>query len=205
MNDSSLHPLARDYLKRLKKAAANLPRARHNELIEKIESQLSEALPAGASEAKARSVLERLGEPEQIIAEASTGQAPARAGIREWLAVSLLLFGGFALIIGWFVGAVLLWGSRIWTTRDKLIGTLLVPGGLLPAFILFAAGVQTCKRGFLPATRTHPARSITHCTPDISPTLGVVMILALIALIVLPIVGAVYLSRRANGSRDAVY
>ena len=49
MNDSSLHPLARDYLKRLKKAASILPRVRRNELIGEIESHLSEAIPAGAS------------------------------------------------------------------------------------------------------------------------------------------------------------
>ena len=53
MNDSPLHPLARDYLKRLKKAARRLPRARRKELIGKIESHLSEALPADASEAEA--------------------------------------------------------------------------------------------------------------------------------------------------------
>ena len=29
--------------------------------------------------------------------------------------------------LGWVVGVVLLWISRLWTTRDKLIGTL---GGL---------------------------------------------------------------------------
>lgn len=52
MTKSSLHPLARDYLKRLKKAAANLPRARRNELIEEIEAHLTEALPAGARPTK---------------------------------------------------------------------------------------------------------------------------------------------------------
>jgi len=57
MNDSSLHPLARDYLKRLKKAARRLPRARRKELIEEIKAHLSEALPAGASEAEALNVL----------------------------------------------------------------------------------------------------------------------------------------------------
>ena len=49
MNAATLHPLARDYLKRLKKAARRLPRARRNELIGEIESHLTAALPAGAS------------------------------------------------------------------------------------------------------------------------------------------------------------
>jgi hypothetical protein len=43
--------------------------------------------------------------------------------------VILLPLGGFALGIGWLVGLILLWSSRLWTTRDKLIGTLITPGG----------------------------------------------------------------------------
>jgi hypothetical protein len=140
MNDSSLHPLARDYLKRLNKAAANLPRARRNELIGEIESHLREALPATATEADARNVLERLGEPAEIVAEAGTGQAlVARAGLCEWLAIPLLLIGGFIFVFGWFVGVVLLWRSEIWTLRDKLIGTLVLPGGLASAPFVFAS------------------------------------------------------------------
>ena len=76
MNAATLHPLARDYLKRLKKAAAVLPPARRGELLAEIESHLSEALPAGASETEALNVLERLGEPAEIVAEAGAGQAP---------------------------------------------------------------------------------------------------------------------------------
>ncbi len=41
-----------------------------SELFGEIEAHLNEALPAGASEAEALNVLERLGEPEQIAAEA---------------------------------------------------------------------------------------------------------------------------------------
>ena len=109
MSAATLHPLARDYLKRLKKAAANLPRARRNELLAEIESHLSEALPADAGEAEALNVLERLGEPADIVAEAGTGQAPVGAGLNEWLAIPLLLVGVCLFIVGWFVGVVLLW------------------------------------------------------------------------------------------------
>ena len=142
MNAATLHPLARDYLKRLKKAARRLPRARRNELIGEIESHLTEALPAGASGAEALNVLERLGGPEQIVAEAeSEAKETPRPGMRESLAVILLLFGGFLFLVGWFVGLHLLWSSRFWTMRDKLVGALLVPGGLLPAVVLDGAGV----------------------------------------------------------------
>jgi len=172
MNAATLHPLARDYLKRLKKAAAVLPRGRRGELIAEIESHLSEALPAGASEAEARNVLERLGEPAEIVAEAGAGLS-AQAGLKEWLVILLLLFGISLFIVGWFVGVVLLWSSRIWTTRDKLIGTLVLPGGLASAPFVFANG-----------------------SGDLGLALAVLSV-------VLPILTAIYLSRRANRAEVA--
>jgi hypothetical protein len=197
MNAATLHPLARDYLKRLKKAARRLPRARRNELIGEIESHLTEALRAGARGAEALNVLERLGGPEQIVAEAeSEAKETPRPGMRESLAVILLLFGGFLFLVGWFVGLHLLWSSRFWTMRDKLVGALLVPGGLLPAVVLDGAGVQTCGRGRKGAP--------PECTPYISPTLRAVMIAGLIVLIVLPVISAVYLSWRSRRSRIAL-
>ena len=196
MNDSSLHPLARDYMKRLRKAVASLPRARRDELIGEIESHLREALPAGASEVEARGVLERLGEPEQIVAEAeSEAKETPRPGIRESLAVVLLLFGGFLFLVGWFVGLHLLWSSRFWTMRDKLVGTLLVPGGLLPAVVLAGADVQTCYGG---------TGQPTTCTPYISPTMRVAMITGWVALVMLPLASAVFLSWRSGRSRVAL-
>ena len=211
MSAATLHPLARDYLKRLKKAAANLPRARRNELLAEIESHLSEALPADAGEAEALNVLERLGEPADIVAEAGTGQAPvARAGLNEWLAIPLLLVGGFILIVGWFVGVALLWNSRIWTLRDKLIGTLVLPGGLATAFFFFFAGTGTGGSGgdcFGRSVTTVVAPVGSHgvtvasASNDCAGSGGGVNYLALVLfgglLVVLPILTSIYLSRRA--------
>jgi hypothetical protein len=209
MNDSSLHPLAQDYLKRLKKAAASLPRARRKELIEEIEAHLSEALPAAAGETEALNVLERLGKPAEIVAEASTGQAPARAGVNERLAIPLLLIGGVIVpVLGWFVGVVLLWSSRIWTLRDKLIGTLVVPGGLAAAVFLFLvpAGTRTCSGGS--GTRRNPATgklvrfSESNC-PSYSTLHVTLVIIAAILLVMLPILTSIYLSRRATRAEIA--
>jgi hypothetical protein len=46
--------------------------------------------------------------------------------------------GGFFLpIVGWIVGAYLLWSSAVWSRTEKLIGTLATPVGfLIPVFIL---------------------------------------------------------------------
>jgi len=50
--------------------------------------------------------------------------------LREPLTIPLLLVGIMAGGVGWFVGVVMLWSSPIWRTRDKVLGTLLIPGGL---------------------------------------------------------------------------
>lgn len=204
MNDSPLHPLARDYLKRLKKAARRLPRARRKELIGEIESHLSEALPAGASEAEALSVLERLGEPEQIVAEAESGSGE-RAGIREWLAIPFLLIGGFIFLVGWFVGVALLWSSKVWTTRDKVIGTFFVPGGLAALVLVVWINLMSIGHG----SHTDPVTCVTnaggatctggtasHSGPYDLRTWALTMVL-----ITLPFFTASYLARRANEAR----
>lgn len=97
-----------------------------------------------------RNVLERLGDPQQIAAE-EIGTAPAApapsimpalpsngAAWREPAAIVLLLFGAFAGGVGWLVGVVLLWASPRWTRGDKLLGTLLWPGGLVASFLVVA-------------------------------------------------------------------
>jgi hypothetical protein len=68
---------------------------------------------------------------------------PPAATWREVGALILLPFGGLVVpVVGWFAGVVLLWVSDAWTTRDKWIGTVLLPGGLLFAFWLFFVDVE---------------------------------------------------------------
>jgi hypothetical protein len=57
-------------------------------------------------------------------------------GALEIAAVILLLVGGFLAGIGWIVGVVLLWISPRWRLSDKLLGTLIWPGGLAGALIV---------------------------------------------------------------------
>lgn len=59
-----------------------------------------------------------------------------RRGAHETIAITLLLVGGFLAGVGWLVGVVLLWLSDVWSLRDKLLGTLVVPGGLAVALYL---------------------------------------------------------------------
>jgi hypothetical protein len=205
LNDSSLHPLARDYLARLKKAARQLPCARRKEFVEEIEAHLREAIPVGAGETEALSVLERLGEPERIATEAKP-ESGERAGTREWLAIPLLLLGGFALMIGWCVGFALLWSSKIWTKRDKLIGTFVIPGGLALTYVaarmpLSSRGRSTSSGVDIACTKRLSGERCKEVADGVvsrwgnSSTWGVAL---LIALLVLPLLASAYLIWRAN-------
>jgi hypothetical protein len=69
-------------------------------------------------------------------------RAPADGS--EWSIITLLAIGAFFVGIGWVVGAVLLWRSRVWSVADKLIGTLLWPGGLVTGLVF---AVVTAQQG----------------------------------------------------------
>ena len=62
----------------------------------------------------------------------------SKLGGYERSAILWLLLGGFVFGMGWVIGLFQLWGSGAWTTLDKLIGTLLWPGGLATGIFLFA-------------------------------------------------------------------
>jgi hypothetical protein len=124
------------YLKRLDAELADVPRARRREVVQEISQHIEEARAelTTQNEAEIRNVLDRLGDPAEIAAAARerSDVHVQKAGWQEIGALIMLLAGGLILpVIGWFVGVVLLWISDAWETRDKLIGTLLVPGGLV--------------------------------------------------------------------------
>ena len=62
-------------------------------------------------------------------------------GSYERSTILWLLLGGFAFGIGWIIGLAQLWNSASWKWFDKLLGTLLWPGGLATGVFLFALGI----------------------------------------------------------------
>jgi hypothetical protein len=206
MTPGTLHPLAEDYLRRLRRAGRRLPPERLGELLAEIEGHLSEAVARGASDHEVLEVLERLGSPGDIVeAERPPAHGPAdRRSWREWAAVILLPLGGFAFGVGWLVGLVLLWSSRLWTTREKLIGTLIVPGGIATTLLVVVlTGTKRRCSEFAtvnPSTGTLVGRATTHCTPSAGPSAATTALqIALVVFFVLgPVVSAVYLARRAR-------
>ncbi len=196
MSTSTLHPVATAYLQQVRREGRDLPPDRLAELLIDLEEHLSAAIPADVSEEDAREVLRRFGDPREII-DAGRPElivSAERRGTREWAAIFLLLFGFFAAGVGWVIGVIVLWRSRAWTTRDKLIGTLVLPGGLFMTVALLVLALGRLRKVMCTSYGT----SVVHCThgPTSGPsTLGSI---ALVLLALTPLATAVYLARRAR-------
>jgi len=188
------HDAVEAYFRRLDEELHDLPRARRSEIVAEIREHVDQALEEMPSptEADVRNVLERIGDPAEIAADARErfGIRPLRAGALEVFALILIPIGGIVIpILGWIVGVALLWASHVWTTRDKWIGTLVVPGGLAAAFFLtfFTSYVEVCF------PRTVDGVTKTVCTGAPPPAVQVLESVGTILLFVLPIATLVYL------------
>jgi uncharacterized membrane protein len=195
---STADKLVEDYLKRLNTELRGLPRARRLELVEEISEHIAEARADldSENEAAIRTLLDRLGDPEEIAAEARErfGVTPKKAGWKEVGALIMLPIGGVILpVLGWFIGIVLLWISDAWSTRDKLVGTLLFPGGLLLPLALgvIAEGSSGCST---------PVG--TECPPDSGGT-ATWQVALVVMLVLVPLVTTVYLARRMSRTSAA--
>ena len=94
---------------------------------------------------------------------------------------------------------MLLWSSRAWSVREKLVGTLFVPGGIATVFFLaLRVGGETCTSGG--AVRSHGGvvRSVQHCTGATTTAERVLALSLLVFLLVAPIVSAIFLALRAR-------
>jgi hypothetical protein len=197
------HSLVRSYLERLDGALRDVPPARRKEIVSEIREHIGEATGGSAenaSEAEVRTILDQLGDPETIAEDARDRfDVPERkGGALEGFALVLLLVGGFiGLGVGWIAGAVMLWVSKVWTTRDKVIGTLFVPGGLALTFFLGAfamsASAEVCE--------ISPGGTQVCSGGGASTSFLGYLLLAF--LVVAPIVAAIYLGRHAFSRRSA--
>ncbi len=139
--NTTLPPLAEDYLARLDRAAQTLPPQDRDELLAELRSHLQAGLAPGATDADVLNFLAELGSPEDIVAAAqpehSTRAGPPPAspwGALEVIAVLALTVGTFVLpVVGPRVGIVLVWGSTRWTRHEKWIATALTA---LPVVVL---------------------------------------------------------------------
>ena len=183
--------LVEEYIVRVNHALRDLPQDRRDPIVEDIREHIRIARAAMDPEdgAQIRQLLDDLGDPERIRAEAGLPSINPHTGWGDRWAPWLLLFGGFVFIIGWLAGVVLLWNSSIWKTRDKVLATFIWPGGLATA--LYAAGIgMAVPASVQPSTCTGGPGIVTRCTPQPGPgTFHVIAaILVLVVVIAAPIV-----------------
>ncbi len=160
------HPTVRAYLDRLGVLSRGLPEERRAELLADIEEHLVDATAAtDGSEVALRDVLERLGPPEDVVAEAAGGARataplapppapPGRPGL-EMVALTLLVLSlvlSVTLVLAvlaplpWLVGLVLLLLSARWTPADKVWGVLAY--GVLGMPLVWVAGFMAAPLWF---------------------------------------------------------
>jgi len=148
------------YLKRLEAELAWLPAGRRKELTGQITDHIDEARAQLVDETDADllSIIDRLGEPDEISAEARARfqLTAASAGPLEMVAILLIGAGGviFRFVpIGWLIGTALVWRSKSWSPREKYFGSYppLVIGLAILLISALAAGVADLSFYFLGA------------------------------------------------------
>jgi uncharacterized membrane protein len=175
------------YLQDLEAQLHDLPAGRRQELLDEVGEHIAAARADldPETEAGVRTMLERLGDPADIAAEArerfGVPAAPARPAtpVLEIAALVLLVIP----FLGWILGAVLVWLSRRWTTGDKLVGTV---GGL--SWIVAGMGGIMLSAG-----RSSAAVGSEGLGPAETGVLAVVLF---VVPFVLPVAAAIYLGFR---------
>lgn len=201
---NTVDDLVADYLRRLETRALSLPPDRRSELLDEIAAHIADARAASATddEAAVRTLLDRLGTPEEIVSAAHGAEAPPTTVVRpvgtglELAAVLMLTAGSFVPVVGWLVGVVLLWTSSLWRTPEKLLGTLVVPLG--PGALIWGGPILLSPLGRsevcsvpLPDSGQPTACELVGPPDWVEPTVAVLLMLA-------PLVVAVLLMRRAR-------
>ncbi|MBI4939284.1 MAG: hypothetical protein HY830_00885 [Actinobacteria bacterium] len=152
------HPLVVDWFARLDAAAlaAGVPASRRAELAAELGDHVAAALGGAADDVTVRAALDRLGDPEDVVAAehvpvpvappasaapaSAPPVAPAGWGVLEVLAVLALVGGGFVVpVVAPLAGLALAAGSRAWSRRDKRVTAVLVVGPLALWVVLAAA------------------------------------------------------------------
>jgi uncharacterized membrane protein len=186
------------YLARLEAALGPVPDVRRQELLDDVRAHITEARIALSDETDADllNIVDRLGDPADMAA-AEIGRAeslPPNRRTSRGLEIAAIIL----LLLFWPVGVVLLWISDAWTTREKLIGTLVPPGGY---FAILVIGPLLALGAFGTACQTvsdASGRVLSSTCPSAGTQTGIDIGLALLLIIYLvgPILSAAYLAVR---------
>ena len=205
--------LVGEYLGRLDAALAGEPPDRREEIVGEMRSHIAEErlhLP-DETDADLHNLFERLGDPTEL------AQAARPAGARKEAAAAPSSFGPVEVLalvftpIIWPVGVILYWLSPRWNTRDKLIATLIPPGGypvLLIAMQILLLSSLTASGGCATVTDEY-GHVISHqCTGwDAMPgweqfAAGAASVAVLVLVLLLPVLVGIYMARRLRSHRS---
>lgn len=205
------------YLARLRIAATDLPSGLRDELIEDMRAHIAEARAREPDETDATilNILDRLGDPELLVAEARQRPTPVpsrqsspwpglyQSGILEIGALVLLPFV-------WVIGVILLWVSPAWNTRDKVIGSIFSLGGYPGIFIIGGAFghrvISVTTGGDSCTSSTDSAGNVTQACTSMPAweVIGLILSIALVVIVwLLPVLTSIYLALRLRAGRRA--
>lgn len=172
------------YLQRLASALADMPAERRVEILDEIRGHIAEERAAMSDETDigVMNLLDRLGDPADIAAEARGAERALRVpNVRSFGTLEVLAL--VLLILAWPIGAILLWTSRAWSVREKVLGTLVPPGGYPGVFL-----IMSTFRWIVEAAEPGPRW--------LQVTVGAVLFTVSLLLAVAPIGTCVYLATR---------
>jgi hypothetical protein len=159
------------YLQGLESQLGDLPGNRRQELLDEVSAHIAAARADLAPET-----------------EAGVEAGPARPAT-PWLEIATVVLLVLPFL-GWVLGAVLVWLSRLWTVRDKLVGTV---GGL--SWVLGGLGTVMVSAG---GPVGQPGVDVGTTGPN---PLELILV---VAPFVLPVAAAVYLGVRLRARMAAV-
>ena len=156
MPDSNLDQIVDEYINRLKVASADLPPERKQQLIMSITDHISEARSTlqANSEIAVRDILDRVGQPEDIAAEALSDQAKPPVLQSKRNRGPFIIGVAVVIVLGIVLATFLV--TRInnatpgsvfsVTTSTAIVDSLVVPN--VAGLTLSAAGVKLATVGF---------------------------------------------------------
>jgi uncharacterized membrane protein len=203
------------YLARLRVAAADLPSSVREELIDDMRAHIAEARAREPEETDATilNILDRLGDPEMLVAEARQRPTPApstQASVAPWLFRSGIIEIAAIVLLPflWVIGVILLWLSPAWKTRDKVIGSIFSLGGYPGIFIIGGAFghhvISVTSSGNSCTSSTDPAGNVTQACTSMPAweVVGLILSVAFVVVVwLLPVITSAYLAIRLRWGR----
>jgi uncharacterized membrane protein len=175
--------LVTEYLQHLRTAAGDLPPDVREELVSNIAEHIATSLAEldNPSESDVRDLLDRLGEPASIAADArvlsdnatsangQTSARPSKPGFLEWGGIVMLGLGSYVLpVVGTIAGLIMIALSPWWNRRQKFVAaTLSLSGAIVMPLIaagIFAAGPAEQGRN-QPIANYIPVQTAPQSTP----------------------------------------